>query len=68
MKLGRCDECFYYNIVSERGVCQRFPPTPIFDPQLSATDQYARARWPLVEADWGCGEYKNTNEATELPV
>jgi hypothetical protein len=60
MPIGRCDACENYYVVpaQERGVCRRFPPRPVFNPQLSATDQYLEAYWPLVEADWGCGEFK----------
>lgn len=66
-----CASCKYFYAVpdnSEVFVCRRSPPIPILSAQLAATDQYARAMWAVVRADWWCGEYKNAAAATETQV
>lgn len=57
----KCEECRYLYEVpdgSTRVVCVRNPPTPVFDPQTAATDQYVKAAWPIVQMSWFCGEFK----------
>lgn len=67
MSIGRCDACENYAVVKERGVCRRYPPTPVYDPTIASTDQYTQARWPLVEPDWGCAEFKKRKAGTVPP-
>ena len=57
-----CESCRYFYMVPDNAgtaICRRNPPIPILSAQLAATDQYAKAMWPVVHNDWWCGEYKN---------
>ena len=51
---GACNECDYYKPrVKDEGTCLRYPP------QVSLSRAgYPLTHWPKVEADEGCGEFK----------
>ena len=64
-----CESCKYIYLVPDNAgtsICRRNPPVPILSAQLAATDQYAKAMWPVVHADWWCGEYKNKAQIEQV--
>jgi hypothetical protein len=56
-----CEFCRYSIVVpdgTDRRICRRNPPIPVFSPTAASTDTYTPARWPIVEHNWWCGEFK----------
>jgi hypothetical protein len=41
----------------EYRLCRRFPPVPIFDPNVTESYLYQSA-WPETQKDYWCGEFK----------
>lgn len=71
MSVTTCEFCRYSLPVpdgSGRLICRRHPPTPVYNPQAAATDEYTPAKWPVVALNWWCGEFKSEAAATEVPA
>jgi hypothetical protein len=59
---GKCDWCVYRYVSSSPAgmVCRRFPPR--------ADVSVSEAIWPIIQAEWWCGEYRAANTATATPA
>jgi hypothetical protein len=62
----QCSNCEYYEAKQgERyGHCKRYAPRPKIDKTITACQPV----WPIVQASWWCGEFKQATDTMKHQV
>ncbi len=63
VKNEQCSQCRFYHIAGKpdyhTGVCRRSAPVP---QMLFTEDVFVAPKWPLVDAEWWCGEWQPASQ------